>query len=138
MAANTPIILGNLTAAWTAPQACSTAIGACSTCDYAWRAQRCPGGTTVQDDVACWPPRTRNVQTPSPLMAWGVYTPGIECPGGHTTACTHDGAKARGDFSFVWPPQVSETAVGCCPRYVSLDQVRIESMIPVPYIFRSI
>ncbi|KAH7025001.1 uncharacterized protein B0I36DRAFT_387393 [Microdochium trichocladiopsis] len=114
MATDTPI-LGELTTTWTPPSQCAVAVAQCSTCALAWQAQECPGGTSVQDDAGCWPPRTRNVATPVPLMDWGVYSPGIACPAGYTTACTHDGSKQRGDFSFHWRPQSSETAVGCCP-----------------------
>ncbi|KXJ86497.1 hypothetical protein Micbo1qcDRAFT_208918 [Microdochium bolleyi] len=109
------VILGDLTTTFTPPPQCATAVAACRTCDLGWQAQQCPTGTSIADNVACWPPRTRNVATPTPLMAWGVYSPGIACPAGHTTACTQVGSKSRGDFDFLWPPQPSETAVGCCP-----------------------
>lgn len=109
------VILGDLTTTFTQPLRCSTAVAECLTCGLAWQAQRCPTASLVADDVACWPPRTRNVFTPVPLLQWGVYSPGIACPAGYTTACTHDGSKPRGDFSFPVPPRASETAVGCCP-----------------------
>ncbi|KAI0380903.1 hypothetical protein F5Y04DRAFT_256208 [Hypomontagnella monticulosa] len=109
-------LLGPLTTTWPVPPACTVAVGACSTCNFGWLGQTCAGSNTVQDATTCWPPRTSGAFTPSqPLLAWGVYSPGIACPSGYRTACSYDGAKQTGDFNFFFSPRASETAIGCCP-----------------------
>lgn len=50
-----------------------------------------------------------------PLFAWGIYSPGLVCPQGYTTACSYNGAKKTGDFNFYFNPEESEIAIGCCP-----------------------
>ncbi|KAI1378146.1 hypothetical protein F4677DRAFT_414519 [Hypoxylon crocopeplum] len=110
------IILGPLTTTWIPPPACSVVVGACSTCDFGWQAQTCPGSNTVQDNTGCWPPRTPGVQTPAqPLLAWGVYSPANVCPSGYSTACSYNGAIETGDFTFDFRPKTTETVIGCCP-----------------------
>ncbi|KAI1464674.1 uncharacterized protein F4812DRAFT_150151 [Daldinia caldariorum] len=110
------ILLGPLTTTWTPPPACNIAVAACKTCSLAWQAQTCRNGDQVQDALSCWPPRTLGATTPAqPLFAWGLYSPGLVCPQGYTTACSYNGAKKTGDFNFYFSPEESETVVGCCP-----------------------
>jgi hypothetical protein len=107
--------LGPLTTTWTPPAGCSVHVAACSTCGLGWQAQSCYGGTSVWDDKECWPPRTAGVDKVRPLMAWGIYSPGLICPSGYATACSYDGNKRTSDFNFLYKPKETETAVGCCP-----------------------
>ncbi|KAI1808426.1 hypothetical protein F4811DRAFT_238397 [Daldinia bambusicola] len=112
----TSILLGPLTTTWAPPAACSIAVAACRTCSSAWQAQTCGGGDRVKDAPSCWPPRALGVTTPAqPLFAWGLYSPGLVCPQGYTTACSYNGAKKTGDFNFYFSPEESETVIGCCP-----------------------
>ncbi|KAI0847968.1 hypothetical protein F5Y00DRAFT_108534 [Daldinia vernicosa] len=115
-ATGTSVLLGPLTTTWTPPPACTIAVAGCSTCPYGWLAQTCGGLDEVHDETSCWPPRTLGATTPGqPLLAWGIYSPGLVCPQGYTTACSYNGAKKTGDFNFYFSPEESETAVGCCP-----------------------
>ncbi|KAF2968937.1 hypothetical protein GQX73_g4627 [Xylaria multiplex] len=105
--------LGPLTTnTWT--YTCTEVIQQCSDCNVGWAAQTCVDGV-VSDNQACWPPRATNVPvTSGALNAWGVYSPGIECPSGYTSiaAAIHGGSA---DFDFQFPLTAGETAVGCCP-----------------------
>ncbi|KAI3328649.1 hypothetical protein F4824DRAFT_405402 [Ustulina deusta] len=106
--------LGPLTTnTWT--YACTEVIQECRTCDAGWAAQTCIAGT-VTDNTECWPPRATNVpETSGALLGWGVYSPGIICPGGYTpaAAATYGGSS---DFDFQYPLTAGETAIGCCPK----------------------
>ncbi|KAI1185423.1 hypothetical protein F5B17DRAFT_33160 [Nemania serpens] len=106
--------LGPLTTAtWT--YTCTDVIQRCSDCDAGWAAQTCIHGT-INDNQACWPPRATNVPTTAgPLLGWGVYSPGLVCPGGYTSA---GAATYRGpsNFDFDFPLTAGETAIGCCPK----------------------
>ena len=71
------------------------------------------------------------------LTASQQYSPGLICPFGYQSACMGLGdaldqssisliasslslaPAANSTFQFQWPPTASETAVGCCPTYVS-------------------
>ncbi|KAH8160301.1 hypothetical protein CIB48_g7938 [Xylaria polymorpha] len=117
----TPVIQGttrtNLgpltTATWT--YTCTEVIQECGDCDEGWAAQTCISGV-VTDNQDCWPPRATNVPpTSGALIGWGVYSPGIVCPGGYTSAvgATHGGSS---DFTFQYPLTAGETAIGCCPK----------------------
>ncbi|KAI1735109.1 hypothetical protein F4680DRAFT_435998 [Xylaria scruposa] len=117
----TPVILGttrtNLgpltTATWT--YSCTEVIQQCGNCDEGWAAQTCMSGV-VTDNKYCWPPTAANVPpTSGALIGWGVYSPGIVCPGGYTSAAaaTHGGTS---DFDFQFPLTAGETAIGCCPK----------------------
>lgn len=79
--------LGPLTTnSWT--YTCTEVIQECSDCDNGWAAQTCIDGV-VTDNQECWPPRATNVpKTSGALDAWGVYSPGIVCPGGYTSVAT--------------------------------------------------
>ncbi|KAI1437956.1 hypothetical protein GGR50DRAFT_570486 [Xylaria sp. CBS 124048] len=94
---------------------CTEVIQRCSTCDVGWAAQTCIRGV-VSDNTDCWPPRAANVPpTGGPLLEWGVYSPGIVCPGGYTSAASgiYGGPS---DFHFQYPMSVGESAIGCCPQ----------------------
>ncbi|KAI0445170.1 hypothetical protein F4803DRAFT_192969 [Xylaria telfairii] len=117
----TPVIQGttrtNLgpltTATWT--YTCTEVIQQCGDCDEGWAAQTCISGV-VTDNQDCWPPRATNVPpTSGALIGWGVYSPGIVCPDGYTSAvgATHGGSS---DFTFQYPLTAGETAIGCCPK----------------------
>lgn len=117
------VILGPLTTTWTAPLSCSVAVQDCQTCSQAWAGQTCfaslavPSSTKygVQDNADCWPPRTFSSTPTPPLVGWGFYSPGLDCPYGMTSACSATGGGSSG-----WQVQFSllgkETAVGCCPQ----------------------
>ncbi|KAI1112044.1 hypothetical protein F5Y14DRAFT_423469 [Nemania sp. NC0429] len=106
--------LGPLTTAtWT--YSCTEVIQRCSDCDNGWAAQTCIHGT-VTDNQACWPPRATNLPaTTGALLGWGVYSPGIVCPGGYTSTvgATYGGSS---NFAFEYPLAAGETAIGCCPE----------------------
>ncbi|KAI0104260.1 hypothetical protein GGR51DRAFT_229316 [Nemania sp. FL0031] len=105
--------LGPLTTdTWT--YTCTEVIQQCSNCRNGWAAQTCISGT-VTDNQDCWPPRTTGVPaTSGAVFGWGVYSPGIVCPGGYTSAvgATYGGSS---DFNFQYPLTAGETAIGCCP-----------------------
>ncbi|KAI1661549.1 hypothetical protein F4813DRAFT_385230 [Daldinia decipiens] len=116
LATGTSVLLGPLTTTWAAPPACTIAVAGCSTCSYGWLAQTCAGLDEVRDEPSCWPPRTLGATTPAqPFFAWGIYSPGLVCPQGYTTACSYDGERKTGDFNFYFNAEESETAIGCCP-----------------------
>ena len=89
------------------------------------------------DDVACWPSATGSVPSfsfntsdDSPVTAlngWGIYSPGLICPHGYTTACWAEASSHGPDtttlsgpsFEFQFGLLPGETAIGCCPRYFS-------------------
>ncbi|KAI1148159.1 hypothetical protein F4825DRAFT_111396 [Nemania diffusa] len=106
--------LGPLTTdTWT--YTCTEAIQQCSSCHAAWAAQTCISGT-ITDNQDCWPPRATDVPTTTgAVYGWGVYSPGIVCPGGYTSAvgATYGGSS---DFDFQYPLTAGETAIGCCPK----------------------
>ncbi|KAI1424272.1 hypothetical protein F5Y12DRAFT_460576 [Xylaria sp. FL1777] len=105
--------LGPLTTnTWT--YTCTEVIQECGNCDVGWAAQTCIDGT-VTDNQECWPPRATDVpETSGAVFGWGIYSPGIICPGGFTSAAaaTHGGSS---DFDFQYPLTAGETAIGCCP-----------------------
>ncbi|UPL03169.1 hypothetical protein LCI18_014103 [Fusarium solani-melongenae] len=96
-------ILGPLTTTFTQPSSCRDLVGLCETCHAAFQGQSC-GHMGAQD----------NPSPTHPLKGWGIYSPGVVCPSGHTSACT-----ATADGNSEWPVQFSmkagETAIGCCP-----------------------
>ncbi|KAI9712439.1 MAG: hypothetical protein M1820_001652 [Bogoriella megaspora] len=140
-------VLGPLTTTFTQPSSCSLIYG--SVLDdgelIATQAQSCglygtttaydPGPVIVQglthDDANCWPRVTVPTPWPETLMHWGFYSPGLSCPAAYYTACTavllEDGSQppvTEGpNYSFQFALQPGETAVGCCPLYVSLTDV---------------
>ncbi len=112
-------VLGPLTTSWSMPDRCTVHFVNCATCDQAYRAQHCvANGATgpVEDDLSCWPPvLTQIIGTPThPFIGLGIYSPGLACPTGYTTACTAEyGRRAGWDVQF--PLVADETAIGCCP-----------------------
>ncbi|KAI8628075.1 hypothetical protein F5Y19DRAFT_152155 [Xylariaceae sp. FL1651] len=114
VAGKTRLNLGPLTTdTWT--YTCTEVIHGCSDCDSGWAAQTCEGGI-VTDNQDCWPPRTAGVPpTSGALAAWGIYSPGLICPGGFTSAVAATQGGSSG-FAFEWPLTAGETAIGCCPK----------------------
>ncbi|KAI0424245.1 hypothetical protein F5Y09DRAFT_335933 [Xylaria sp. FL1042] len=111
---------------------CTEVIQECGDCDVGWAAQTCIDGT-VTDNTDCWPPRAGNVpKTSGAVLGWGIYSPGIVCPGGFTpvAAATHGGSS---DFEFQYPLSAGETAIGCCPkdRHSSLVIVATSGFSPI-------
>ncbi|KAK0631440.1 hypothetical protein B0T14DRAFT_417988 [Immersiella caudata] len=123
-----PINLGPLTTTFTAPPACTVAVGVVdggllnipllggSVQNVANLGQACSRGNGV-DATSCWPPTSRGAPAKSPpLSGWGYYSPGIHCPAGYATACSATGGSGGASN---WPVQfrlsAGETAVGCCP-----------------------
>ncbi|KAK4041645.1 hypothetical protein C8A01DRAFT_14675 [Parachaetomium inaequale] len=117
-------ILGPLTTVFTAPAACTVAHGFCQSCDVAWWGQTC-AETTVQDNTDCWPTTTAGAPevTELPLYGRGFYSPGLECPAGHTSACSAvDGVTSQWKVQFQMEAQ--ETFVGCCPTGFKCDNLK--------------
>ena len=127
-------VIGPLTTTFTPPSHCSELGFARFANDYnvmsAWQAQT---GTSVsQDNYAtwdsrCWPSASSILSpTTSSLwsVSWGLYSPGLVCPLGYTTACTSAPVSSNwrsvisgGGFKFQYQLWPGETAAGCCPRY---------------------
>ncbi|KAK3900946.1 hypothetical protein C8A05DRAFT_16806 [Staphylotrichum tortipilum] len=118
------VVLGPLTTVFIPPAPCSIAVGLCTTCDVAWWGQTC-ALMTVQDDPGCWPPTTDGVPEPTPpLLGWGFYSPGLECPAGYTSACTEiAGQSAAGGWKAQYQMLPGETFVGCCPPGFRCDNL---------------
>lgn len=116
-------VLGPLTTTFTYPSSCSVVVKDCLTCERGYQAQTCgtnpSNGQGVQDDPDCWPERSNNdLTTGFAFNGWGIYSPGIHCPDGYTTACAAT-AGIDGGFPFQYSLEKSETAIGCCPRYAT-------------------
>ncbi|KAI1813950.1 hypothetical protein GGS20DRAFT_442054 [Poronia punctata] len=123
MASITPVISGttrtNLgpftTHTWT--YTCTEAIQ--NHDDGGWEAQTCieeGDDSRPTDNQDCWPPRQKGVpETSEGVAGWGVYSPGIQCPGGYTSVAgsTYGGSA---NFRFFFPITAGETAIGCCPE----------------------
>lgn len=111
--------LGPLPTSWAPPASCS--IGLAGNNHEAWLDQYCHTGTarSFDGDTSCWPPRSEGAGALSgALSLWGVYSPGIACPIGMTSACGFDGSRNTGNSQFYFHPGPSETAIGCCPSSV--------------------
>lgn len=116
-------ILGPLTTTYTQSSSCGLIVERCTGCSIAYLAQTCLPSPTYayEDNFNCWPPRSSapgsTIATPAgALLGWGLYSPGLVCPAGMTSACSATGGGSSG-----WPVQYTllegETAVGCCPTY---------------------
>ena len=113
MSLHTGVNLGPLTTVFTPPSRCTANLGQS-------QGQTCilsGGVATSVDDPSCWPSVTITpAPTAQPLQGWGYYSPGLECPSDYFTACLYDGDSDFANYwTFQFPPQPSETAVGCCP-----------------------
>ncbi|KAH6634078.1 hypothetical protein B0J18DRAFT_8261 [Chaetomium sp. MPI-SDFR-AT-0129] len=111
--------LGPLTTTWTMPEFCSIHVLGCTACSKGYRGQQClveNGTTAPQDHTTCWPPMTARAGSPThPFVGLGLYSPGLVCPMGYTTACTAEyGGRSGWEMQFSLIP--GETAVGCCPE----------------------
>lgn len=110
-------LLGPLTTTWTAPPICSYAMALCDTCTTVWQGQTCNPVSHAHDYTECWPPRSGAQATVDPgvMMGWGLYSPGIVCPAGYSTAAmaTEGGSSGWGVEYSMLP---GETAAACCPR----------------------
>lgn len=134
------VILGPLTTVFTPDPTCSVPVVTCDrpTECVAWNAQTCSFFFTKTfkpiDQTLCWPPYTSGAQTINVpavggLGGWGFYSPGLYCPAGQTSACSTT-AGGTGDFQFQFQLTNGETAVGCCPRYVSwILKIEIRDML---------
>lgn len=111
-------ILGPLTATFTQPPECTTAVAQVSGDALLGRLAEVCGAETGAIDTACWPTATAGVSGPSTESAgWGFYSPGVLCPAGHTSACSATGGLlGLKDWSLQYTLSASETAVGCCPK----------------------
>ena len=129
-----PIILGPLPTIFTPPPACATAvgfidsgplglgklIGGPSISNIAFLGQTCSRGKAI-DATSCWPPVASGVSAKSAsLEGWGFYSPGVHCPAGYATACSATGGGGKAGWDMQFQLQDGETAVGCCPRCVSM------------------
>ncbi|KXJ85803.1 hypothetical protein Micbo1qcDRAFT_110124, partial [Microdochium bolleyi] len=110
-------VLGPLTqTTWTPPASCTNVHAACETCSIGWQAQTCADKGYNTDDQACWPPTTQGIpKTSQGLNGWGVYSPGLACPNGYTSAVAST-YGSNNNFAFQFPLNAGETAIGCCPE----------------------
>ncbi|KAH7040046.1 uncharacterized protein B0I36DRAFT_390844 [Microdochium trichocladiopsis] len=116
----TRLVLGPLTeTAWSPPASCTQIYAACDTCNVGWQGQICVDKGINTDDQACWPPTTQGLpKTSEGLNGWGIYSPGLACPSGYTSAAESTyGINNNNKFQF--PLTAGETAMGCCPEVLS-------------------
>lgn len=118
-------ILGPLTATFTQPLQCTTAVAQVSGEALLGRLAEVCGAETGAVDTACWPTTTAGVSgPPKDAPGWGFYSPGIVCPAGHTSACSATGGLlGPKDWSLQYTLSASETAVGCCPNGYACDNL---------------
>ena len=128
-------LLGPLTTAWSMPDSCTVHVLNCPTCGEGYRGQQCgigaDGSGSPTDHTSCWPPVISRAGTPSaPFHGWGFYSPGLACPTGYTAACTavHGG---RSEWEVQFTLIAGETAIGCCPEYVTTKLPSTKSPIGV-------
>ena len=136
---NARIVLGPLTTTFHPPTSCSVFVSLpiVSESATAFRGLTCDEHGYPLENSDCWPATTAASHAGPPLYAFGVYSPGLDCPAGLATACTEiadvpvssvplddDPAATKTfapiisptSFAFNFPPTASaETAVGCCP-----------------------
>ncbi|KAF2231678.1 hypothetical protein EV356DRAFT_535352 [Viridothelium virens] len=124
-------VLGPLTTTFTPPPSCSSLFRSLDVSftvlfpTVAVRAASCAYGLAPQmvDDVGCWPSMTTEATAQVSSGGWGLYSPGLSCPSGYTSACSAVAAKSESalaftsveGFQFQFPLLASETATGCCP-----------------------
>ncbi|KAB5539266.1 hypothetical protein GE09DRAFT_1062349 [Coniochaeta sp. 2T2.1] len=70
----------------------------CDTCTAVWQAQTCNPVSNAHDFTNCWPPRSGDQASldPGVMMGWGLYSPGIVCPAGYTTAAAATAGGSMG------------------------------------------
>ncbi|KAH8772493.1 hypothetical protein F5883DRAFT_641863 [Diaporthe sp. PMI_573] len=118
-------ILGPLTATFTQPPECTTAVAQVSGEVLLGRLAEVCGVETGVLDTACWPPTSFGVPGPSTESpGWGYYSPGIICPAGHTSACSATGGLlGKKDWPMQYTLSDTETAVGCCLNGYACDNL---------------
>ena len=119
--------LGPLTTRFTWSDVCTTTLFVSGVFQQGFLAQTCVS-CAPQDAPNCWPSPTSDVPMHIPLSGLGLYSPGLLCPKGFTSACSST-AGVSGGFGFQFPLTAQETAVGCCLRCV-MTYIR-ESFITV-------
>ena len=122
-------IIGPLTTTFTPPAECLTlgAFGTGSGAVSFYRAEGCSNSRLI-DATTCWPPASSSLppsvlNTDANLNGLGIYSPGLACPSGYTTACKEQLDSRGSDVPpanasstrFQFPLIPNETAVGCCP-----------------------
>ncbi|KAL1874215.1 hypothetical protein VTK73DRAFT_542 [Phialemonium thermophilum] len=139
-----PTNLGPLTTTFTPPAACTIAVGqsnggllglgllGSTLRDVARLGQACDAGGPA-DATTCWPPTTSGVKVPDgALGGWGFYSPGLDCPAGHASACSATGGAGG---SSGWPVQFNlqdgETAIGCCPSGYTCTNINGQTCVTV-------
>ncbi|KAK2602298.1 hypothetical protein N8I77_008845 [Diaporthe amygdali] len=117
--------LGPLTATFTQPPECTTAIAVASGQSLLGRLGEVCGSEAGTVDTSCWPATGGGVAGPSTASpGWGFYSPGIVCPAGHTSACSATaGLFGKSDWPVQYSLTAGETAVGCCLSGYSCDNV---------------
>ncbi|KAB5571782.1 hypothetical protein GE09DRAFT_642321 [Coniochaeta sp. 2T2.1] len=123
-------LLGPLTTQWTAPPICSYAMALCDTCTTVWQGQTCNPVSNAHDFTDCWPPRSGDQASldPGVMMGWGLYSPGIVCPAGHTTAAVATAGGIMG-WGVEYSMLTGETAVACCPSGFSVSWVSASNTV---------
>ena len=131
-------VLGPLTTTFTPPSSCSdlyralygrSALASLNTNFIAFQAVTCIGITagdpygSMVDDWPCWPTVTSMPSSGHNDDGWGLYSPGLICPAGYTTACSSLATTTEA-FQFQFSLLANESAVGCCPRYVHSSALR--------------
>lgn len=133
-------LFGPLTTTFTLPSNCNLLVASTEPSkplpNNAFRGRYCSPrfpyvGTAIGEDYRCWPSATSSgALRTDPFLAGGFYSPGLICPAGYAEACrvvqtgptptpsSETGtANGKAEWQFDFALKVSETAVGCCPRY---------------------
>jgi hypothetical protein len=119
--------LGPLTSTFTPPPDCTTALllyGGDSTGYLGYNCITIDGQLWSQPAEACRPSRTVGI----PPKDFGFFSPGLICPTGYTSACTATGG-GHSDWNVEFFLSTSETAVGCCRRWVVRSTLSSTSLV---------
>src|SRR3569833_2167926 len=84
--------------------------------------ETCNQASNAHDWTDCWPPRASSMPDPGVFMGWGIYSPGVVCPAGFTTAAMATYGGSTG-WSIVYPLSSGETAAACCPTGFSCSGI---------------